>query len=417
LPGEEWVLFTIGSENSSDWNEAQIVVQSLRTGERKILVSGGSDGRYVPTGHLLYALGDVLYAKAFNTDSMEVLGGAFPVIEGLARAGVTGSANYAFSDTGMLSHVAGATEAVLRRTLVWVDRNGEEELLATEPKIYYGPRISPDGTKVAVTVWDEGGSDIWIWDLIRENMTRLTLHEALDHNSLWTPDGQKIVFASSRESSGSIYWKPADGTGEAQNLCSTSGSEVGVSGVSWSGDGDTLLLQSITPTGSNIEMLSMKGDHTRKPLLQEKYFERQPQISPDGRWMAYTSDQSGENQIYVRPFPEVNKTMWTVSTNGGNSPLWSPDGRELFYRIGNSIMAVEVEADPTFSAGKPTILFQGEYMYAGNPSLNPWDISLDGKRFLMVKQAEAATTEEESRPKINIILNWFEELKDRVPAD
>jgi hypothetical protein len=176
-------------------------------------------------------------------------------------------------------------------------------------------------------------------------------------------------------------------------------------------------VQEVNATESNIGMLSMVGDHTRKPLLQEKYDEVQPQISPDGKWMAYTSNQSGEFEIYVRPFPEVNKAIWKISTNGGDSPLWSPDGRELFYRLGNSIMAVEVEAAPTFNTGKPKILFQGEYYAPATSSLNPWDIHPDGKRFLMVKPAEAASTEEESRPTINIVLNWFEELKERVPRD
>ena len=418
MPGGEWVLFTLqGNSASTDWDEAQIVVQSLKTGERKLLVSGGSDARYLPTGHLVYALGGVLSAIVFDVDNLKVIGGAVPILEGVQRAsGFTGAAQFGFSDTGMLAYVVGGADAAVGLSLVWVDRNGEEELLGLEPKIYLGPRISPDGTKVALTVLDGGDSDIWIWDLIREIMSRLTLDETTENNPLWTTDGQKIVFSSNRDNTFSIYWKSADGAGESQNLCSASGSEIGVNGVSWSHDGKFLLLQEVNPGEGNIGMLSMDGDRPRKPLLQEKYNEIQPQISPDGRWMAYASDQSGDFEVYVRPFPEVNKTMWQVSTSGGRDPLWAPDGRELFYRNGNSVMAVEVETKSAFSPGKPKVLFQGEYISGSTSNLNPWDISHDGKRFLMVKEAtRVSTTAEASRPTINIVLNWFEELKERVP--
>jgi serine/threonine protein kinase len=418
MPGGEWVLFTLqGNSASTDWDEAQIVVQSLKTGERKLLVSGGSDARYLPTGHLVYALGGVLSAIVFDVDNLKVIGGAVPILEGVQRAsGFTGAAQFGFSDTGMLAYVVGGADAAVGLSLVWVDRNGEEELLGLEPKIYLGPRISPDGTKVALTVLDGGDSDIWIWDLIREIMSRLTLDETTENNPLWTTDGQKIVFSSNRDNTFSIYWKSADGAGESQNLCSASGSEIGVNGVSWSHDGKFLLLQEVNPGEGNIGMLSMDGDRPRKPLLQEKYNEIQPQISPDGRWIAYASDQSGDFEVYVRPFPEVNKTMWQVSTSGGRDPLWAPDGRELFYRNGNSVMAVEVETKSAFSPGKPKVLFQGEYISGSTSNLNPWDISHDGKRFLMVKEAtRVSTTAEASRPTINIVLNWFEELKERVP--
>jgi Tol biopolymer transport system component len=162
-------------------------------------------------------------------------------------------------------------------------------------------------------------------------------------------------------------------------------------------------------------MISMEGDHARKPLLQEKYYEKDPRISPDGRWMAYASNESGKYEVYVRSFPEVNKGKWQVSTNGGNTPLWSPDGRELYYHIGDAAMAVPVEMEPTFKAGKPTVLFRGTFVrsVAGIDLTDwtYWDISPDGKRFLMLKDAAV-----EGPRKINIVMNWTEELKQRVPT-
>jgi serine/threonine-protein kinase len=213
------------------------------------------------------------------------------------------------------------------------------------------------------------------------------------------------------ESSG-VYWKAADGTGEAEKL--------GVAPdrylipFSWSSDGKTLVtMETADSTRFDIGMLSMEGDRTWKPLLQhEKYTEIWPQISPDGRWMAYASNESGHYEVYVRPFPEVNKGRWPVSTSGGNYPLWSPNGRELFYLSSDSVMAVAVRTEPTVRLGTSKALFRLTYF---NSSGTPWDISPDGKRFLMMKEAGTNTAARQEPQRINIVLNWFEELKRQVP--
>jgi hypothetical protein len=171
----------------------------------------------------------------------------------------------------------------------------------------------------------------------------------------------------------------------------------------------------VSPPHVDIGMLSMEGDHTRKPLLQEQYDEGYPRISPNGRWMAYMSYESGKAEVYVRSFPDVNKGKWQISANGGNSPLWSPDDRELFYRSGDAAMAVRVETEPIFKPGKPTVLFRGKYLSAPN-TITGWDISPDGKRFLMLKEPAANAPESRNPRRINIVLNWFEELKQRVPV-
>ena len=305
--------------------------------------------------------------------------------------------------------------------LVWLDRKGKEEPIAANANDNFEPSISPDGTKVALSIGALPVSDIWIWDLIRETATRLTFNEN-SHSPLWTLDGQRIAFTSYGDDGPGIYWKAADGTGNDELLRSMPG-QTSIP-FSWSSDGKTLaVLEFSEASDLDIASLSMEGDHARTPILQEEYREYQPQISPDGKWMAYASDESGEAEIYMRPFPDVDKGRWQVSTSGGCAPLWSPDGRELFYikhdGTVEAAMAVTVVTEPTFKAGKPKILFQRPAMFGGILlNLRFWDISPDGKRFLMMKQPEAA--KDESSPeiprKITIVLNWFEELKERIPV-
>jgi Tol biopolymer transport system component len=302
-----------------------------------------------------------------------------------------------------------------------VNRQGKEEPLSADPNEYCFFRISPDGKQVALEVMSTPKHSIWIWDVVRETMTRLTLDEGTYNMvPIWTPDGKRIVYSSSRENPfvlgaiSNIYWKAADGSGEAEKLASSQGRVL--SSWSWSGDGKVLVLwQYVVAEHVSIVTLSMEGEHIVKPLLREKYDQLYPRISPDGRWMAYTSNESGEDRVYVRPFPDVNKRKWPVSTSGGYNALWSPDGRELFYYTGDAVMAVPVETEPDFKPGKPEVLFRGSYYCpAGFSDIIYWDIDPNGKRFLIVKEAKQARTEVPR--KINIVVNWFEELKQRVPV-
>ena len=295
------------------------------------------------------------------------------------------------------------------------------------PHDYKHCKISPDGTRVALSVMIDGNQDIRIWDIVRNNLMRLTFDEARDRFPLWTPDSQRVVFFSEREEPGmGIFWKKADGTGGVELLGSAT--DRAITAWSWSGDGSILALGEyrLNPLGKyDVGMLSMEGDRDRTPLLQEEYDEQEPQISPDGRWMAYASNESGRQEIYVRSFPEVESGgRWQVSNNGGISPLWSRDGKELFYRSGDATMVVPVETDPTFKPLNPKVLFSGTYYTLPDiPGLQlaqtPWDISPDGKRFLMMKEVEATDdgSAAEIPRKINIVLNWDEELKERVPVD
>jgi len=298
---------------------------------------------------------------------------------------------------------------------VWVDRNGKEEPLGAPLNAYLYPRISPDGTQVALAVGPVEGTDIWIWSFARNVMSRLTLDSANNASPLWTPDGKRIVFSSTRDRSYRVYWKAADGSGEDQPLSSVI--DGAIFPWAWSKDGKTMVLGEFMNKTQSLDIgaLSMEGDHKWSPLLKERYGECQPRISPDGSWIAYVSNESGEGEIYVRPFPEVNKGRRQVSAGGGGNPLWSPDGRELFYRCGDAVMAVSVKTGTAFGIDIPKTLFNGTYVAAGGV-VNVWDISPDGKRFLMIKPPGAATSAKGGPRKINIVLNWLEELRQRVPV-
>ncbi len=421
LPDKKALIFT----GISGGRGTQLFLQLLKSKERKSLFPGDT-AQYLPTGHLLYTLGNNLMAVPFDRDKGRAIGGPVPVVEDVYRSAALMAPQYAVSDSGTLVYVPGKTPAAatpMGRTLVWVDRNGKEEQIPAEPQGYRSPKISPDGKKVALTASIGGNADIWIWDFARRTLTRLTFHEAADGYPLWSPDGKRITFLSGRDNSYWAYWKPADGTGKDELLVSLKGRVLIPS--CWSGDGKIMVLMETTPTPTlpfDIAMTTIEGNRETKLLLQEKYNELQPQISPNGKWMAYMSDESGQPQVYVRPFPQVNEGRWQVSAGGGDSPLWAPDGRELFYRNGDAILAVPVQTDQTFSPGTPKILFRGRYLTIStqltNLELRPWDISPDGKRFLMVKPAglTGGPSSGEGPRKINIVLNWFEELKQRVPV-
>jgi len=320
-----------------------------------------------------------------------------------------------------------AGSVVTGRTLVWVDKDGKEEPIPAPPNIYVYPDISPDGTRLAITIFPDGISgDIWIWDFIRKSLTRLTFDKG-SGEPIWTPDSKRIAFSTTRDGQQGTYWKAADGTGTEEKLCSEPNRIIFP--FSFSSDGKNLVVSviegqaTLTNPKWDIGILSMEGERALKPLLHDKPVETQAQVSPDGRWLAYASDEStGEalkTEVYVRPFPEVDRGKWQASTNGGGCPRWSPDGRELYYLSrDNAVMAVAVQSNPAFSLGTPQKLFQSSYVGVSAGEGTPWDISADGKRFLMIKEPLATSQADAAGAprKINVVLNWFEELKQRVPA-
>jgi len=407
LPGGEWILFTVGT-GAGGWDEARIVIESLKTKERRDIWRGGSDARYVPTGHIVYALDDNLFAIPFDLDTLTVTGGPVPLVEGVFRAAVTASANYGISDGGSLVYVAGS-RVTAQRTIVWVDRQGREEAIKVPPRRYAYARLSPDGTRVALGIQD-AENDIWIWDLRRETLARLTFDPGFNRGPVWTPDGKRLAFSVQRGSAENIYWQAADGSGAPEPL--TEIPNVSIMPHAFSPDGAQLLFEEIN-TPRDISLLRLDGKRETKPLVQTSFSEDSPDISPDGRWLAYESTESGRDEIYVRPFPDVNSGRWQISTGGGTRPLWSPNGRELFYYVDpGTLMAVRIEPGTAFTAGSPAVVFRGQY-FSGTVG-RQYSVSPDGRRFLMIKNAASAGNA--PPPQIIVVQNWFEELKRRIPA-
>ena len=426
LPDGDSVLFSVTTaEGTTRWDEAQIVVQSLRSGERTVVLDGGSDAYYVRTGHLLYALADTLFAVAFDADRLEVKGGPVPLAPRLWRAGDpifgTATANYGVSDQGTLVYIAGSPEALLR-TLVWVDREGREEAVAAEASSYVYPRISPDGTRVVLA--DRNQDDLWVWDFVGETRTRLTVGGAGGGYPVWTADGERIAY---HDLTGDIYWQPANNTGAPELLAEDPG-QIGSnpsgyfpSPYFFSPTGTELVFrdQRNPGTGDDIAMVALEGGADPILLLNGSFTERNAELSPDGRWMAYESNESGRHEVYVRPFPNVNDDRVQVSNGGGIMPLWSRNGRELFYlergasfpRLVSAFIETE-RADPVFAVGTRQTLFDWPYAF-GNPPGRRYDVSLDGQQFLAIKGG----ADEGEALQINVVLNWVEELKARVPTD
>jgi Tol biopolymer transport system component len=405
LPGGRAVLFTITNNKSPA--SSQIAVLDLRTGKYRVLLQGGSNPRYSASGHIVYGVEGTLRAAAFDLDSLEVRGTPVPVLEDVITK-ISGAASFDVASNGTLVYLAGKADTA-QRTIVWVDRQGREEAIKVPPRAYAYARLSPDGTRVALDIRDQE-NDIWVWNLERQTLSRLTFDPGLNRGPVWTPDGKRLAFSAQREGSENIYWQAADGSGAPEQLTKIPNGSV--IPLAFSLDGSQLLFtEAAGPL--DVSLLRLNGGRKPELLLHNSFNESNAEISPNGRWLAYESDESGRNEIYVRPFPDVNAGRWQVSTDGGTRPLWNPNGRELFYYVPpGTLMAVRVEPGPSFAAGPPSVIFQGEYdsRYSGRQ----YSVSPDGKRFLMIKDAGSNTGA--SPREINVVLNWTEELKHLVPA-
>ena len=409
LPGGKAVLFAAGPA-AGNWNNAQVAVQSVGTGERRNLIQGATQPHYALSGHLVYAQRGNLMAVPFDPQRLTAKGVAVLVVEGVLQSPTNGHAQYSLSATGSLVYVPGGLQGAQSR-LVWVSRNGAEQPLAAAARAFLNPRLSPDGRRVAVTI-QEQETQVWLYDLSRETWTRLTFEGNSNQYPAWTQDGKRIAFQSNFQSNNegplNLFWQLADGSGGLERLTT---SEYTQTPNSWSPDGQLLALNEVSPsTGIDIWVLRL-GDRKAQPFLRTPFNESAPRFSPDGRWLAYVSDESGRFEVYVQPYPGPGG-KWQISTEGGTEPAWNPNGRELFYRTGDKMMAVDIATQPTVTVGKSRMLFAGQY--APTPITFPnYDVSPDGQRFLMLKpteQAQAAPTQ------INVVLNWFEELKRLAPT-
>ena len=399
LPEGRGVVFTTVGRPEGD----RIEWFQPETGERRVLVDGGSGGRYVPTGHLLYEDDGVLYAVAFDVNLLEVRGEPVPVVDSVF---VDPAVHAAVSDNGTLVHVAGGVTTAEGRGLAWVDRDGVALPAAEDLDAWTYPRVGPEGRRIAVTAGSQQASDIWVLDAVRGTRTRLTVHDGVDLIPEWSPDGARVLFRSDRDGPGNLYTKSSDGRGEAESMLSN---EAFNSPTDWSPDGTTILYYEAGGP-RNIFTLAADGTGERDEWLITGFDDHGAMFSPDGRWIVYASNESGRDEIYAIAYPEPGDRH-IISTDGGDEPIWSPAGGEIFYREGDRVMVVSVQTEPTFVPGQPEVLFEGEYRRTPrNSGSRNYDVTPDGQRFLMVEGRETS----QAVP-IHVTLNWFEELRELVP--
>ena len=411
LPGGQALLFTITAVGGS-LDNAQIAVLDLQSGTSKVLIRGGSHAHYVPTGHLIYGVSGTLRAVAFDLGRLEVVGTPAPVLEGVMTT-AQGGANVAVAANGSLVYVPGVAGGVSGQTIVSVDRQGRGAPLPGIPlDAYRDVQVSPDGRRLAVATQ----TDVWTYDVLRATLSRLTTDPAPDTRSLWTPDGQRIVFTSDRASYREIFWRPADGTGSDERLLARAKDLLDLRGSGWSADGRQLLFTEVSPTVQcAIGQMAIERPSDVTVLLKNDFCNDRPAVSPDGRWMAYESNVSGRYEIYVERYPELGSRQ-QISTAGGQLPVWSRNGRELFFSGPDSrqMLAVPVQSGTTLVAGRPQVLFEFAMLpvAAGN---RPWDLAPDG-RFVIIGSGQVDAGD--SAP-ANLILvqHWFEELKRLVPSN
>jgi eukaryotic-like serine/threonine-protein kinase len=422
LPGGRAVIFTI-SKGAQLWDDTQIVVRSLETGKQTVLVTGGSDGRYVSTGHLIYVRLGTLMAIPFDPVRLTVQGGATGVIDDVMEAANrnvsdmdnTLSAQFTVSEAGALVYLTGGAVAAAERSLAWMDRHGTSQPLPAPPRPYFVPRLSPDQQRVAVSTLQDR-REVWSYDVVRGALSPVNGDGLY---GIFSPDGKRVVFRSGAAGGeDNLYWKAADGSGVAERLTTSTRSQTP---SSWSPDGTTLaFVEEGDSTGFfqfDIRALSI-ADRKTRAVVQTAANEMSPEFSPDGRWLAYVSNQSGRHEVYVQPYPGPGERH-LISTEGGTQPAWSGNGRELFYVRGDwssggptALMSVSVETTPTFRAGTAEKLFENaDLRIAWGRS---YDVSSDGRRFLM-----PLTTKPPTKPapaQMIFVQHWFEELKRLVPT-
>lgn len=395
LPDGKHVLYTAWTGGSFD--DADIAVRSLETGQRKVVMRGGSDARYLPTGHLVWGRAGSLLAVPFDLERLETKGSPVTVRENVATGSVNGEAHFSISNRGTLLFASGGAINE-ERELVWVDRTGAATPVVPTRRNYNFAKLSPDGASVALTI--EGSTfDIWVLDIERDSMNRLSFG-ADDSVPTWSPDGKQLAWTSTRGGNSQVFVRAADGSGEERQL--TSGA-IASRMMSWSPDGKTFLIRRTDAKSSrgNVWMLPAAGGPPR-PFRQNPWDELAT-FSRDGRWIALSSDESGRLEIYVMP-AGGSGAKTKVSIDGGSFPAWSHDGREIFYRQRNKLFAARFDPSRMVTVGKPVMLFEGPYV-------EMFDVARDG-RFLMVKVDENFRT----ATSYHAIAGWFGELERRVPT-
>jgi len=410
LPAGRAVLFTI--EQAGPPANTHVGVLDLRNSQRKTLIPAASDAEYVGSGHLVFASGGSLRAVRFDVGRLEVVGEPVPLSEPVfVKQG--GAGDYALTRDGALAYVTAESGTPLPRALVWVDRKGREEPLDVPQRLYGMPRISPDGTRVAVAINEKGSADVWTFDLPAGPMKRLTSSPHTNGLAGWTPDGRQIVFSMADENGVlNLYRTSATGTGRYEPIAPSSRPRWGSSPTH---DGNGVFAFDLGPGGRNRVFVLPFAPPARSQAPDEILFEGNfSEISPDGRYVAYQSYETRASEVYVRAFPDVHNGPWRISTAGGWHPAWSRDGRELFFLdAANALHVVRADTSgPTFVSGPPVKVFDTPY-FEPNPS-RWYDVSPDGQRFLMIKENTNARRGATPANMV-VVQNWADELKGRLP--
>jgi serine/threonine-protein kinase len=407
LPNGRAVLYTSGTGQSLYNAECKIVAQSLETGKRRVVVEEGADPRFLPTGHLLFARKGTLMAVPFDPDRLELRGTPVPVLEDVMQAHFSvwidqdeASAQYAVSNSGILAFVPGGVYPEVKEALVWVDLKGAVQSLSTPKQMYYSPRISPDGRQIAFTTFYKERS-LWVIDIERGTARKLTF-EGMALDVRWGPDSRSLIYDWHTTGPANIYVKPADGSGEASALIKSEQTQYP---LSWTSDGK---LFAYFQQG-NIWVFHSEDRRTEQ-LTKSPLDMNWPTLSPDGHWLAYGSSESGRTEIYVQAFPGLG-TKYFISTEGGCEPAWAPNGQQLYYRHDDKMMVVDFKPEQGVVRAKPRELFSGPY--DSDSPTRSYDIHPDGKRFLMRQLSDQPP---QPVKQIQIVQNWFEELKRLVPT-
>ena len=423
LPGGEFVLYsatnTAVGAGENRWDEAQVVVYSLTSGERTVIFEGGSDARYLQSGHLVYALRDELFVVAFDVDRLALTGSPISAIQGVARAVTTASANYAVSSQGALIYLAGNVGRSIS-PLTWVDRRGNADAIDTIPAAtYMVPRLSPDGERVLV--WADG--DWRVYDLATGRETRVTTDGQAGMYGGWSPTGAEVAYSSSGAGEGqgrmNLWVQSPGGSGVARQSTHADGE---VHFDSWSPDGRTLLAHHHR-LGNPTRLVTTQVEESDGEIdvfLEGPFSTNTSLFSPDGRFVAYQSPETGEQALYIRPFPGPG-VQTPVSVGGATEGVWSANG-ELFFRRREdyAMMVVDVSTDPELTVGPPRELFPGTQGPPGAGGRARYAVTPDGEKFLFradMLRSEEAELRTRAPLQINIVLNWFEELRERVPVN